>query len=234
VELILIEGLPGSGKSAMAEKICEAAQVSGINSSWYLEESKVHPVHPADFKHDRHDKNYPERCLKQWAKFVSEKNHQDRLFIIEGSLFQSTVRLMLEGKNKELIADYYSECQLILSSVHPKLIYLRPIDARTHIEWTMEHRGEEWTSKVAEYLEKTPYCSEQQWQGEKCMVSFWSEYVQLCDSLISQTSMTYHTINAGYGNFESQFNKAMSHVNSEKWLSTALYRKETKCTHFLI
>jgi hypothetical protein len=222
VELILIEGLPGSGKSTLAEMLCNAAHVNGIRSSWYLEQSKVHPIHPVDFKYDSHSRNFPERCLKQWARFVSENKNNDHLFIFEGSLFQSTVRLMLEGKNNELIADYYSECQLILSSVNPKLIYLRAVDAKTHIEWTMEYRGEEWTTKVAEYLEKTPYCTEQQWQGENCMVSFWSDYAQLCDSLVVRTSMPYHTIYAGYGNFESQFNKAISHVNRENWFNKFL------------
>jgi len=219
VDLILIEGLPGSGKSTMAEMLCKATQANGIVSSWYLEESKDHPVHPVDFKYDRHKKNYPERCLNQWVKFISENNNYDHLFILEGSLFQSTVRLMQEGNNEELIADYYGECQRILSSVQPKLIYLRPGNAETHIEWTMEHRGEEWTTKVAEYLEKTPFCSEQQWQGKNCMVSFWSDYAQICDSLVAQTSMPYHTFKAGHGCFEAQFNKVINHATSEKWFN---------------
>lgn len=219
MDLILIEGLPGSGKSTMAEMLCKATQANGIRSSWYLEESKDHPVHPVDIKHDKYNKNYPDLCLSQWAKFVSENKDSDQLFILEGSLFQSTVRFMLEGKNQELISDYYSECQSILSSINPKLIYLRPTNAETHVDWVMEHRGEEWSSKVAKYLEKSPYCYENQWQGKACMASFWSNYAHLCDLLIEQTSMPYHTIHAGNGYFDSQYNKAISHANSESWFN---------------
>lgn len=222
VDLILIEGLPGSGKSTMAEMLCEAAKANGVRSSWYLEQSKDHPVHPVDIKSDKHNKYFPERCLKQWARFVSENKNNEHLFIFEGSLFQSTVRFMLEGKNKELISDYYSECQLILSSVHPKLIYLRPVDVENHIYWTMDNRGEEWTYKVAEYLEKTPYCSERKWQGKNGMISFWSEYAQVCDALIVQTRMPYQAINAGYGNFETQLKNVISHAKSEGWLNKVL------------
>ncbi|MDN3650360.1 hypothetical protein QWZ13_15745 [Reinekea marina] len=212
MDLLLIEGLPGSGKSTLAKQLYDGAQVDGVGSSWYLEESADHPIHPAFIKHDKYKKTFPELCLKQWAKFVSDNKGSDHLFIFEGSLFQSTVRFMLEGRNQKLVADYYSECQRILADVNPKLIYLRPSNVESHIEWVMEHRGEKWSLKVAEYLEKTPYCFEQQWNGKECMVSFWSNYAQLCDLLIEQTRMPYQTINAGNGYFDSQYSEELKRL----------------------
>ncbi|MEH6652230.1 MAG: hypothetical protein V7707_19580 [Motiliproteus sp.] len=220
MNLILIEGLPGSGKSTMAEMLCDAALDDGIASSWYLEQSKDHHVHPIDFKHDKYSKDFPERCLKRWGSFVSANKDNDHLFIFEGSLFQSTVRFMLEGNNKEHISEYYNECQSILSKLSSKLIYLRPTDVGSHIDWTMKHRGDEWTGKVTEYLEKTPYCADRQWQGENCMKSYWSDYAQLCDLLVVQTRMPCHRIKAGFGGFESQFNEAIIISNQKIGLTT--------------
>ncbi|EAR10089.1 hypothetical protein MED297_08371 [Reinekea sp. MED297] len=200
----------------MAETLFKAAQARGVQSSWYLEESTDHPVHPVELKKSKYSTDFPERCLRKWSSFIADNKDKEHLFILEGSLFQSTVRFMLEGKNEELVADYYKACQSILSAVHPKLIYLRPVDAKAHIEWVMAYRGEEWTTKVAEYLEKTPYCADKHWQGENGLLSFWCKYALLCDSLAVQTSIPYHTVNAGFGYFERQFDEAMSHIRSEK------------------
>ncbi|MBL4794474.1 MAG: hypothetical protein JKY24_02970 [Pseudomonadales bacterium] len=86
----------------------------------------------------------------------------------------------------------------------------------------MNHRGEEWTSKVTEYLEKTPYCKVRQWKGEKCFLSFWAVYAQLCDTLVSHTNMPYHIIEAGNNHFEFQLGNAMNYINFEKWLNKRL------------
>ena len=222
MDLILIEGLPGSGKSTMAELLCESALRHGIRSSWHLEQAKDHPIRPPCIKSEKHEEVYPKLCLNQWRKFVSENEDNNQTFIFEGTLFQSTVRFMLEGNQEELVLEYYKECQSILSNIPSKLIYLRPTNAAEHIDWTMNHRGEEWTSKVAEYLEKTPYCKGRQWKGENCMLSFWAVYAQLCDTLVSQTNMPYHIIEAGNDHFEFQFGKAMNYINFEKWFNKRL------------
>lgn len=162
LNLLLIEGVPGSGKSSLAEMLCEAAHSVGVSASWYLEESKDHPIHPHNGSRGQ---TIPERYLRQWDEFVSSNISSDHLFIIEGSLFQSSIRFMLEQGNEEVISQYFISCQSLLSSASPRLIYLRPPEIESHIDWIMAHRGEEWSNKVTKYLEKTPFCLSRVWHG---------------------------------------------------------------------
>lgn len=104
MRLILIEGVPGSGKSTLAETLCKEALSLGINASWYLEESRDHPVHPHI---DRNGKNLSEYYLRQWKNFISANASRDHLFILEGSLFQSTIRFMLEAGSESMAHEYF-------------------------------------------------------------------------------------------------------------------------------
>jgi len=212
MDLILIEGLPGSGKSTLAEKLCDFARSNGIQSSWYLEESHEHPVHPIKFRTEKYKASFPEHCLKQWQTFISNNKEKEQLFILEGSLLQSTVRFMMEANYQGLIADYFSECESILSEVSVQLIYLSPPEITSHIDWVMNHRGIEWTGKVSGYLEATPYCSERGWKGSSCMRSFWSDYAALCDSLVLQSTMSSHSLKTGIEFFEYQFEEVIEEI----------------------
>lgn len=213
MNLILIEGIPGSGKSTLAEMLCDAALSRGESASWYLEESKDHPVHPHNGEHS------PEYFLKQWKIFISSNIASDHLFILEGSLFQSTVRFMMEGNDEAAISEYFMQCQALLPKATSKLIYLRPPELLPHIDWVINHRGREWTRKVTKYLEGTSFCSSREWKGNSCMRDFWFYYANLCDSLVSETRFASRTIKSGVGYFEDQFRQALAYTNLGRGLN---------------
>ena len=215
MKLILIEGVPGSGKSTMAEKLCTSAISMGISATWYLEESKTHPIHPHDGSRDNLT---PEYFLSRWEDFISLNKNRDHLFILEGSLFQSTVRFLMEENNGVAIVDYFKRCQLILANCPAELIYLRPPDISNHISWTASHRGERWRSLVTSYLEGTPFCIERSWQGPSTLNKFWSYYAELCDELVLKSKIPTCTINAGLGYFEQQHSQAEDYSNLVKGL----------------
>lgn len=207
MRLILIEGVPGSGKSTLAETLYEEALSSGVNASWYLEESRDHPVHPHI---ERNGKNLSEYYLRQWENFILENASRDHLFILEGSLFQSTIRFMIEADSESMIPEYFTQCQLLLSNISSDLIYLQPTDIRPHIDWISTIRGVEWTGKVTKYLEGTPFCKKRGWSGENCMGEFWSYYADCCDLLVKNATISSQTIASGKGDFESQLTSALT------------------------
>ena len=215
MELILIEGLPGSGKSTLAESLCDYARSNGIQSTWYMEESHEHPVHPIKFKSENHKVSFPEYCLKQWQDFISNNKDNDELFILEGSLFQSTVRFMMEANNETLIANYFKDCQTILSSVKVTLIYLKPPEVEAHIDWLINHRGNDWATKVSGYLQKAPYCLSRNLRGLTGMKTFWANYALLCDSLVISSTIDHCRLNAGVGFFENQTEEAIRFYGKE-------------------
>lgn len=220
MRLILIEGVPGSGKSTLAETLCKVALSSGINASWYLEESRDHPVHPHV---DKSGKNLTEYYLQQWKNFISVNTGRDHLFILEGSLFQSTVRFMLEAGCESIIHEYFIQCQCLFSSIPVNLVYLRPEDIRSHINWISELRGAQWAGKVSKYLEGTLIAKDHGWHHGNCMNEFWYYYAGVCDSLVENTTIPNQTITSGMGCFESQLTTALDYTKLGHRLSNGQF-----------
>jgi thymidylate kinase len=102
----LIEGLPGAGKTTMAEHLCLLARNSKWDAKWYLEESDDHPVHSNLIKAKRRESQFIEECLRAWSRFAERHQGNDAVQVLEGSAFQSTVRFMMEERLTG-IKDYY-------------------------------------------------------------------------------------------------------------------------------
>lgn len=179
----LVEGLPGTGKSTIAEYLCGAAGGLGYDARWYLEESDGHPVHPKSLKAERKNADFIEACLHAWAAFTERHGKDETIHILEGSAFQSTVRFMMEEKRTG-IADYYRRFEEVVAPLNPRMVYFRPQDALRHSEHVSALRGKDWTAKVSGYLERTQYAVDEGYVGVSGMHRFWTDYAGLCDEMV--------------------------------------------------
>lgn len=198
MRLILIEGLPGTGKTTLAKRLHQFALQSGHRSEWHLEEASDHPVHPHSLGAFRSEGDYADRCLQSWQGFADAARSRNTLCILEGSAFQSTVRFLME-QERQGIAEYVQRFEEIVRPLQPVLLYLRPEGASSHSRGVAVHRGPEWTTKVAAYLEQTPYARRRELRGEDGMHRFWASYAQLCDALVTHLTIPVSTIRMSPG-----------------------------------
>lgn len=201
MRLILIEGIPGSGKSTMAETLCAIARAGRRDAVWHLEEAANHPAHPRPMHPARHESGFAEGRLECWREFTQRVLRQSQLHILEGSAFQSTIRFMLEDEYPS-IEEYHRQFENCVSPLSPLMIYLRPHSALDHAYFIMRHRGQDWTNKVSKYLEATPYCRNRGLRGENGMAAFWENYARFCDSLVATSRIPTSSIIVVPGEWE--------------------------------
>jgi hypothetical protein len=188
MQLVLVEGLPGTGKTTLAERLSAFAVSSGRKAVWHREEDRDHPVHPASLTMTREQPAFASRCLQHWGAFAERVQFNRGLCILEGSAFQSTVRFLMEQESED-VQGYVAQFEHVVRAVCPAFIYLRPVDPAGHARGVATHRGKDWWTKVSRYLEKTRYCQGQKLHGTEGMHRFWSDYAALCDGLFEQMSM---------------------------------------------
>ena len=85
--LLLIEGIPGSGKTTAARRIAEQLAARGIPARWHLEESRSHPVAPRDLRRTAREPGFGPRLLDSWRRFAASAP-EGEVTILEGTLFQ--------------------------------------------------------------------------------------------------------------------------------------------------
>ena len=187
--LVLVEGLPGSGKTSAARHLARSLRSRGIAATLIRELEPDHPVIPRSVMKRAAQDDYAELCLSRWRAFATERGGEE-VAIIEGCAFQSTVRFLYANRvSSDEIRSYWESCEKLIAPLAPRLVYLyQPEPARFMRSRTLTRRGSEWTQKVAGYAQGTPRSLEHDWQGEDGMVAFWKDYRVLCDDLYGRST----------------------------------------------
>lgn len=186
----------------MAEYLCALARKSGRDALWYLEEANDHPVHARPITQARKNGGqFVVACLSAWRQFSEKSANTDVIHVLEGSAFQSTVRFIMEEELSG-IEDYYTQFEEIISPLAARVVYLRPKDAIEHSRLTSLSRGDVWTGKVSNYLEKTAYSKSHGLVGTSGMHRFWAGYAVLCDRIVRKSALPAKTINVEMGEWE--------------------------------
>ncbi len=217
-QLIFIDGLPGSGKSTTAKYITTHLQQCNIPSKWHVEEDADHPVHSRQFKKEYVSRNdFAEKCLQSWYNFAQTVTKSNHIIILEGSIFQSTVRFLLEYDSSiQSIQMYFSKFEDIISKLNPLLIYFYQSNVNEFLRKTIELRGSEWSNKVTNYITGTPYAIRNKLQGIEGNISFWESYRIICDDLFNTSKFTKMSIENSTGDWKVHYEKIIEYLNQNK------------------
>ncbi len=149
--LIIVEGLPGSGKSTMASRIADKLKNSGVHSICFDEGM---PGHPADYD----DYDFPDfeternMILSKWREFVNSAEN-DTVYVFNCIFLQNPMceTMMRFGMDKEASGAYISEIAGIIKEMSPVILYIDVPDVKLTVDSVLNERGEQWLNAVIDY-----------------------------------------------------------------------------------
>jgi hypothetical protein len=170
--LILVDGLPGSGKSSTAQILWLHLLNHNHEVDWFYEHQISHPIFPLNFEHRIYLMmlNQPwsgaflksstvlEYSLRKWQTLANSLQRTRRIGILESTFFQTMIGwLQLLNLSRGEILRYAARVQQSIEKVHPVLVYLYQADPVAALRSTRAQRGDWFEQALVRAIAKTPY-----------------------------------------------------------------------------
>jgi thymidylate kinase len=181
-KLILIEGLPGTGKSTLAQWLAEQYRLNEIPVKWHYELSTSNPL-KADEKivAQLSTKDLFAYGLRAWERCVDHARHVSEVTILDAGLFQHiTMEAFRRGCSKHAIYSYLNMVDDKVLPLQPLMIYVSPDDATQHIEQTYLKRGERFKEIIVNWCNESADARRRGYCGYDGSILFWNDFNDLC------------------------------------------------------
>ncbi|WP_154665880.1 hypothetical protein [Paenibacillus pinihumi] len=149
--LIIVDGMPGSGKSTSASMIAQQLATWGKESRCVLEQEDNNPLlltdfNWAEFQHEEQQDKFIALLEAKFRKFVDERlQGSPDLTIIESVLFQDAINCAHHsGMNRDKLHKFTASLQQILAPLEPVLVYFYQVNPEAQWRYICNIRGNEW------------------------------------------------------------------------------------------
>ena len=181
-KLVLIEGLPGSGKTTTAEYLATQLNDSGNPSQWFSEAAQDNPITLS--MEDIQAPDFRYRILQQWRAFAQRNVEREVSTVIESSFWQYTALCMVytEHMDEEVLL-FNKLISTEIGPLSPALIYLDHDDANTAMNRVIDARGSGWVDNVLKIHMEAAWFKSRGLSGLDGFMQFWEPWSRLCDGL---------------------------------------------------
>ncbi|TLS52200.1 hypothetical protein FE782_09485 [Paenibacillus antri] len=149
--LIIIDGMPGSGKSTTGQLIADKLDLGNVQNTFIHELAENHPLRIYDRQFTsfalKDEANWFSTKVKQlFSQFVQDRLRSNQITIIEAYLFQNTIGFAFNmGMDLDDIKVLTRDIQNILLPLNPALIYYFQPYVEQNWRWICNIRGPEFT-----------------------------------------------------------------------------------------
>lgn len=205
MKLILVEGIPGAGKSTIAQRAAAEMRTAGLAARWLYEEEVGHTAYV--FEDDaaarlvveelrqRRFEGRISKAVQRWAEFATSLTAGLETVVADGCLFgYLTWSLFWADAPAELIVEYVQLVERALEAAGPLVVHLRPIDLEELWRELQQSRGDHWVGRKVAQVEASPRGARQKLVGFAGLVRYWSEYRGVADELFAGLRSSKHRV----------------------------------------
>jgi thymidylate kinase len=210
-KLILVEGIPGSGKSTAAQRLERHLAAQGIPVRWWYEEERDHPLY---LFHDRaslqqvidtlnagHHQQIVAAVLRKWRELATTLRDSERVVLVDSCLFgYLTWTLFPLGVPPAEINAYLAEVAAIIHPLDPCLIYFYQEDVAAALRRFHARRGGATEQEMNAALQN-PYSRRRGLQGFDGLVTYWTDYRCFTDAALATIDIATLAIDTTAGDW---------------------------------
>jgi thymidylate kinase len=195
--LILVDGLPGSGKSGTAQSLWLHLRDHGYDANWFFEHQSSHPIYRFDNIAKtyrltaRKSKKIHEQALARWERLTDSLLNTRRIVILESTFFQTTIGwLQLMDLSRSEILEYAAKVTEIIRAVNPVLVYLSQEHPAAALRNIRVHRGDWFEELLVTQIAKTPYGRAYDIRNYDAVIDYFLKVRSITDEIYSKCGLT--------------------------------------------
>jgi hypothetical protein len=194
-KLILLEGLPGTGKSTAAEALCERLRGSGYNCQWFHEDEPRHPLSHEGLKMGEDVASYRDVLADRWRTFVAAAHGQEAVTILDARLLQNALLPQVrQGLERGEILESLLRLAKICEPLSPQLIYLRSNDYPSRLKSILQARGADWSRFMIQRDEASALAQRRGLLGFDALFGVLTQASAVQERFLSQVPMCIHQV----------------------------------------
>jgi hypothetical protein len=203
-KLILIEGLPGAGKTRTAMHLGEALRQEGIFCEWFLEEDEDHPIDCSGLALN----DLSEKLIPLWKSFLQDAVNDQTVTIMESRLWQNTSLFMYMAEHPiEEIIELQDRVNQALSPLSPILIYLFQPDVKVALGRLYELRDESWINWALKMTSEYSWFQSRGKDDFSGWVEFFDEWLEVAETLYNRWPHNELRVENPHDNWELAYSK---------------------------
>lgn len=213
-KLILVDGIPGSGKSTISHFIARQLNKNGIKAKWYLEGENDHPLYIVVPKDGESVKDHCLRVIKVytklWKSFVKKIEKENNcVYVMECIPFQHTISYPHFGSDidKNIMKKHSHNICNIAKRLNPVIIHFHNNNIKKALMLNWERRGDGFKNWIYYLVTNSAYFKNHNLKNDKGVINYYKDYYSL-------TSEIYNELN---------YKKLQIDNSKQKWND---YRKE--------
>ena len=195
-KLVLVEGLPGSGKTTTARWLVGTLAERGARAQLLREDERDHPLkvggplHPGGVTTGaalfaRYTvEGYVDKSLALWASFVGAAEAGSAVRVVEAFPWQNAARVLWQmDAPMDRILRYAAAVEDLLAPLRPVLVYLERRDAVATFQSTASERGPAWTVPSVAITTDSPQARRHGLRGLDGALRWFPMYKEFLDAL---------------------------------------------------
>ncbi len=202
-KLILIEGIAGSGKSTVGQKLYRNINKNNVDVKFFHEFDPLNPIRELNSEDSI---NLINTSLSNWRSFVDQQRHSNEVTIFDGILSQCLIaELVLMCIAEKTIIHHMRELVKILEALSPCVIYLHQKNIRKAITKAYNQRNTTWKKKIDTFNSNTEFSRRKELKGLSGYITFNLHYDSVLKRVMSDIATEKISIETSQGEWSTYY-----------------------------
>jgi hypothetical protein len=184
-KLVLVEGLPFTGKSTLSEYAALQLGLNGHAAEWVSEGVMLNKYFPhVKAVLDQTQPVSDESLWAEWSAFVQTVMNAPAIFVVDAAISYAAVYpLLREDWSHDAIVAEVTRIAELCAPLHPRVIHLMG-DQERLVRASIVERGDKWQKQLVDQSDAAPYQKARGRSGVAGAIAFFNETQELMDVVL--------------------------------------------------